>query len=172
MKRLILFVLILTLALTIPAAAQSDTNDLETRVTRLEQAVKTLRLKLGERTGTPAETSGPSSGPEIHRMNEVVPTANGEFTLKRATVESGILRIVFSARNTTGASVEISTADFSVENSEGIRLLPEAACTGPFRGTVFPSEELSGNLCFGFSGDAPLRVTYELSDAVVWELTK
>ena len=105
-------------------------------------------------------------------MNEVVPTANGEFTLKRATVESGILRIVFSARNTTGASVEISTADFSVENSEGIRLLPEAACTGPFRGTIFPGEELSGNLCFGFSGDAPLRVTYELSDAVVWELTK
>ena len=81
MKRLILFVLILTLALTIPAAAQSDANDLETRVTRLEQAVKTLRLKLGERTGTPAETSGPTSGPEIHRMNEVVPTANGEFTL-------------------------------------------------------------------------------------------
>ena len=44
MKRLVLFVLILTLALTIPAAAQSDANDLETRVTRLEQAVKTLYI--------------------------------------------------------------------------------------------------------------------------------
>ncbi len=172
MKRLILFVLIFMLALTIPAAAQSNADDLETRVIRLEQAVKTLRLQLSERTGAPAGEAEHSAEPEIHRMHEVVSTGNGEFTLNRATVESGILRIEFSMKNTTGASVEIITSDFSVENSEGIQLLPEAACAKPFWGTVFPGEELSGNLCFAFSGDAPIRVTYKPSDAVVWELTK
>lgn len=199
MKRAILFALFTALILAAPVFAQSDTDQLEARIFILEQIVDGLQTKLNRINGvtapaaveSPAAATSPETtepegtAPEpaatatsggVHRMNEVVSTSKGEFTLTRATVEKGILKIAFTMNNTSDEKVVISDFNFTVKNAAGTILTAEYDCDPALMGVVSAGDQLSGNICYRFEGEPPLKVYYEPAmygdEIVVWELTR
>lgn len=193
MKRVILFAFIAALILAAPVFAQSDTAQLEARIFILEQIAAGLQTKLDQLNGAapdepiqeaagadePDTASKPAAGTAsgiVHRMNEVVATSKGEFTLTRATVEKGILKIAFTMNNTSGEKVVISDFNFTVKNDAGTMLSAEYDCEPQLLGVVEPGGQLSGNICYRYEGEPPLKVYYEPAmfgdEIVVWELSR
>ena len=193
MKRVILFAFIATLILAVPAFAQSEPAQLEARIFILEQIAAGLQAKLDQLNGAapdepiqeaaganePDTASEPAAGTAsgvVHRMNEVVATSKGEFTLTRATVEKGILKIAFTMNNTSGEKVVISDFNFTVKNAADTMLTAEYDCEPELLGVVEPGNQLSGNICYRYEGEPPLKIYYEPAmygdEIVVWELSR
>ena len=191
MKKALLFALIPALILAVPAFAQSDTAEIEARIFILEQIAAGLQTKLDQLNGAapdvpvqqpavsdepPSETTVEPAADGYHRMNEVVTTSKGEFTLTRATVEKGILKIFFAMKNTTAERVVVSDFNFTVKNAAETMLTAEYDCDPGLMGVVEPGGELSGNICYLFEGEPPLKVYYEPAmygdEVIVWELTR
>lgn len=193
MKRIILFAFITALILAAPVFAQSNTAQLEARIFILEQIAAGLQSKLDQLNGvapndpvkeaagadepdTVSEPAGETVSAAVHRMNEVVATSKGEFTLTRATVEKGILKIAFTMNNTSGEKVVISDFNFTVKNAADTMLTAEYDCESELLGVVNPGSQLSGNICYRYEGEPPLKVYYEPAmygdEIVVWELSR